>query len=221
VRYGRDEPITYLKYGQEAKVKGITTNNDSDYIAKHESYILIWILQAVHNQNTQEHSTSCIAHPLTQAAGLARSDVVVMAPDGTLFLLDIVVTHQHVGCKLAECHGHTGKAAALAAADKQRQFRLHGDAEQYTFVPFAVESHGQLCKEAVDFLHMSAEWGAGSGLQRAGKGESLMSFYHEISCVLQRGNGVMYGKSAERLIRAQGRHFMPGAAVPSPWGGSV
>jgi hypothetical protein len=144
-----------------------------------------------------------------------------MAPDGTLFLLDIVVTHQHVGCKLAECHGHTGKAAALAAADKQRQFRLHGDAEQYTFVPFAVESHGQLCKEAVDFLHMTAEWGAGSGLQRASKGAWLMSFYREISCALQRGNGLMYAKSAERLIRAQGCHFMPGAEVPSPWGGSV
>jgi hypothetical protein len=54
-----------LKYGQVAKVKGITINNGSNYIAKHESYVLIWILQAWHNQNTQEHSTSCIAHPMT------------------------------------------------------------------------------------------------------------------------------------------------------------
>jgi hypothetical protein len=30
-----------------------------------------------------------------------------------LFLLAIVVTQQHEGCKLAECHGHTGKSAAL------------------------------------------------------------------------------------------------------------
>jgi hypothetical protein len=149
-----------------------------------------------------------------EAAGLTPSDVVVMAPDGTLFLLDIVFTHQRVGCMLAEFHGHTSKAAALAAADKQRQFRLHGDAEQYTLVPFAVESHGRLCKEAVDFLHMAAEWGAGSGLQRGGKGAWLMSFYGEVSCALQGSNGLMYAKSAERLICAQGRHFMPGAAVP-------
>jgi hypothetical protein len=131
-----------------------------------------------------------------EATGLTCHDVVVMARDGTLFLLDIVITHQHVGCKLAECHGHTGKAAALAAADKQRQFLLHGDAEQYTFVPFAVESHGRLCKEAVDFLHMAAQWGAGSGLQRAGKGEWLMSCKRKVSCALQRGNGLMCAKSA-------------------------
>jgi hypothetical protein len=87
----------------------------------------------------------------------------------------------------------------------------------YTFVPVAVKSHGRLFKDAVDFLHMVAEWGAGSGLQQAGKGTWLMSFYREVSCALQR---LMYAKSAERLIRSQGRHFRPGAAVPSPWGGS-
>jgi hypothetical protein len=57
-----------------------------------------------------------------EAAGLTRSEVVVMAPDGTLFPLDIVVTPQHVGCKLVECLRHAGKAAALAAADKRDSF---------------------------------------------------------------------------------------------------
>jgi hypothetical protein len=109
-----------------------------------------------------------------------------------------------VGCKLAECHDHTGKAAALAAADKQRQFRMHGEAEQYTFVLCAVESHGQLCKEAVDILHMSAEWGAGTGLQRAGKGAWLMSFYREITSALFRGNSFMYAKSAEHSFALRG-----------------
>jgi hypothetical protein len=77
-------------------------------------------------------------------------------------------------------------------------------------VPFAVESHGRLCKGAVDVLHMVAEWRADSGLQQAGKGAWLMSFYREDSCALQRGNGVMYAKSAERIVRAQGRHFFAG-----------
>jgi hypothetical protein len=63
----------------------------------------------------------------------------------------------------------------------------------------------------------------GRGLWTAAvsKGAWFMSFYCEVSCALQHCNGLMYAKSAERLICAQGRHFMPGAAVPSPWGGSV
>jgi hypothetical protein len=52
----------------------------------------------------------------------------------------------------------------------------HGDAEQYTFVPFAVESHGRLCKKTVDFLQLAAEWGAGAGLRRYFKGACLMPF---------------------------------------------
>jgi hypothetical protein len=32
---------------------------------------------------------------------------------GALFLLAVLVTQQHESCKLAECHGNTGKAAAL------------------------------------------------------------------------------------------------------------
>jgi hypothetical protein len=75
----------------------------------------------------------------------------------------------------------------LFGNNRPRNSKPHGDAEQYTLVPFAVESHGQLCKEAVVFLHMPAEWGAGSGLQRAGKGAWSMSFYRELSCALQRG----------------------------------
>jgi hypothetical protein len=38
-----------LKCCQGATVEGITTNNDSDYIAEHESYVLIWILQELCN----------------------------------------------------------------------------------------------------------------------------------------------------------------------------
>ena len=65
-----------------------------------------------------------------EAAGATRSDVAVMGPDGTIYLLDLRVTHQHMGCKLDQCFNHTGKAAQLAADDKIRRFRLHGDAEQ-------------------------------------------------------------------------------------------
>ena len=85
---------------------------------------------------------------------------------------------------------------------------------------FAVESHGRLCAEAVQFLHMLAECAADSGVAKANKSVWLLSFYREISLALQLGNGLMYAKSAERLIRAQGCHFMEGAVVPLPWGGS-
>jgi hypothetical protein len=70
--------------------------------------------------SNRETSYRCLADSAAEAeaSGLTRSDVGDMAPDGTLFILDIVITHQLAGCKLAECHGHTSKAAALAAADK-------------------------------------------------------------------------------------------------------
>jgi hypothetical protein len=53
-----------------------------------------------------------LAVSATEAAEacLTLSAVVVMAPDGTLFHPVVVITHQHAGCKLAHCHGHTGEA---------------------------------------------------------------------------------------------------------------
>ncbi len=145
-------------------------------------------------------------------AGLTRCDVLVMGPDGTIYLLDIVVTHQHMGCQLDRCYNTTGKAAQLAAEEKIRQFRLHGDAEQYKFVPFAVESHGRICKEGVAFLQEMGDWACGG--DRGAKSLWMMQTYKDISVALQKGNGMMYTKSCERLIRAQGRHFMPGASTP-------
>jgi hypothetical protein len=92
------------------------------------------------------HRCLSVSAAVAEEAALTRFYFVVMAPNGTLFHLDIVVSHQHIGCKLPKGHGHTDKAAALAAAGKQRQFRLHGNAEQYTFVRFAVESHSGSAK---------------------------------------------------------------------------
>jgi hypothetical protein len=48
-----------------------------------------------------------------------------------------------------------------------------------------------------------------------------MTFYRELTRARQHGSDLLYEKSAERLIRAQRRHFMPGEAVPSSWGGST
>ena len=147
-----------------------------------------------------------------EAAGATRSDVAVMGPDGTIYLLDLRVTHQHMGCKLDQCFNNTGKAAQLAADDKIRRFRLHGDAEQYVFVPFVLESHGRLCSQAVAFLNQLGEWASGGS--KGAKSQFMKSAYRELSVALQIGNGLMYTKSSERLIRAQGRHFMPGAEAP-------
>ena len=147
-----------------------------------------------------------------EAAGLTRADVSILGPDGRVKLVDVVVTHQHMGCKLDACHGHTGKAALLAAQDKIREFRLHGDAEQYDFVPFAMESHGRLGPQAIALLHDLADWASASG--RVSKNAFIRSAYREISSALQMGNSAMYTKCSERLLRARGRHFMPGADVP-------
>ena len=147
-----------------------------------------------------------------QEAGLTRTDVSILAPDGRIWLVDTMVTHQHMGCQLDTCHKSTGKAAHLGEQTKTRKFRLRQDHAQYQFVPFILESHGRLGKQAVAFLHEIAEWASSGG--RISKNAFLKSAYRDISCALQIGNSAMYCKSAERLIRARGRHFLPGAAVP-------
>ena len=117
-----------------------------------------------------------------------------------------------MGCQLDRCYTTTGKAAQLAAEEKRRQFRLHGDAEQYKFVPFAAESHGRIGKQGVAFLQEMSDWACGDS--KGAKSLWMMRTYKDISVALQKGNGMMYTKSCERFIRAQGRHFMPGASTP-------
>ena len=147
-----------------------------------------------------------------EEAGQTRTDITVMGPDGKTYLVDFTISHQHMGCQLDACHRNTGKAAYLAEQRKIREFRLREDSHQYEFVPFAVETHGRLGKQAVAFLHKLAEWASASG--RISKSAFLQGAYRDLSCTLQKGNSAMYCKSAERLLRARGKFFSPGAEAP-------
>jgi hypothetical protein len=42
----------------------------------------------------------------------------------------------------------------------------------------------------------------------------VRSAYREVSCALQRGLGLQYGRSLFNLARASGKHFMPGLDAP-------
>jgi hypothetical protein len=64
----------------------------------------------------------------------------------------------------------------------------------------AVESHRRLRIEAVNFLQISAEWGASSGTHRTGKGTWMILFPSQNSSAPQRGRGLMYAKCADHRI---------------------
>ena len=109
---------------------------------------------------------------------------------------------------------HTlNKQAARAEAAKVAQFRSMGvDAGQYDFVPFAVESYGRLGANASSLLKELGEVAAARG--NISKTAFVRSAYREVSCALQRGNGMMYARSLFNVARASGRQFMPGLDTP-------
>lgn len=107
---------------------------------------------------------------------------------------------------------NAGAAAQRAADGKVREFRRFGDAGQYDFVPFAGESHGHLGVAAQNFLKELGVIASSGG--RISKAAFVRSAYREISCALQVGNGLMYGKGLFNIARASGRQFMPGCDIP-------
>ena len=92
------------------------------------------------------------AQPQRADAGQRRGDIMAVLPGGQIDIVDVVVTHpvRH-GCLRQACT-RTGLAAQRAEENKLKAFRRFGDAGQYGFVPFALESYGRLGASAQTFL---------------------------------------------------------------------
>ena len=144
--------------------------------------------------------------------GQRRGDIMAILPGGQIDILDIVVTHPVRRDLLGQACSRAGFAAKRAEDGKVRNFRRFGDAGQYEFVPFAVESYGRLGASAQNFLKRMGDVAAGRG--KISKAAFVKSAYREVSCALQRGIGMMYARSTVNIARASGRHFMPGCDVP-------
>ena len=95
---------------------------------------------------------------------------------------------------------------------KVRAFRRFGDAGQYEFVPFALESYGRLGASGQSFLKILGDIAAGRS--NISKSAFVRSAYKEVSYALQWGIGLMYARSTLNIARASGRQFMPGCTVP-------
>ena len=126
--------------------------------------------------------------------------------------MDVVVTHPARQDCLGQACTRAGLAAQRAEDGKVRAFRRFGDAGQYEFVPFALESYGRLGASGQSFLKRLGDIAAGRG--NISKSAFVRSAYKEVSCALQRGIGLMYARSTLNIARASGRQFMPGCAVP-------
>ena len=147
------------------------------------------------------------------AAGQRRGDILVVLPSGKISVVDIVVTHPAQQSRVSQACTRAGHAAARAESEKVAEFRRIGeDAGQYDFVPFAVETYGRLGASAQSFLKALGDVAASRGT--ISKAAFVRSAYREVSCALQRGLGLMYGRSLFNIARASGRQFMPGLDVP-------
>jgi hypothetical protein len=144
--------------------------------------------------------------------GQRRGDIMAILPGGQIDIVDVVVTHPARQDCLGQACTRAGLAAQRAEEGKVRAFRRFGDAGQYEFVPFALESYGRLGASAQSFLKRLGEVAAGRS--NVSKSAFVRSAYKEVSCALQRGIGLMYARSTLNIARASGRQFMPGCAVP-------
>ena len=133
-------------------------------------------------------------------------------PGGQIVIVDAVVWHTARQDCLTAGSLRAGVAAQRAGEGKVRRFREFGDAGQYEFVPFALESYGRLGAPAQNFLKRLGDVAAGRG--NISNSAFVKSAYKEVSCTLQRGIGLMYTRSNQNIALASGRQFMPGCDVP-------
>ena len=75
-----------------------------------------------------------------------------------------------------------------------------------------MESFGRLGKDAQRFINTLGDVAAAGG--RVSKSVFVMNAYKDLSCTLQRGNGLMYSRSLFNIARAEGRQFLLGSDVP-------
>ena len=146
------------------------------------------------------------------AAGARRGDIFAILPDGSVTVLDAVVTHPCGRSCVALASQRDGHAAAKAAKRKEDSFQsAMGDGAGYTFVPLAMESFGRLGTAAMRFLGRLGDIAAEEG--RVSKAAFVRAAHRRISCAIVRGNARVYGNVAARLVRASGHAFLRGSEV--------
>ena len=79
-------------------------------------------------------------------------------------------------------------------------------------MPFAVESYGRIGAAGQSFLKALGDVAAARG--SISKAAFVQSAYREVSCALQRGLGLQYGRALFNIARTSGRQFMPGLDTP-------
>ena len=89
--------------------------------------------------------------------------------------------------------------------------RIAGDGAGYTFVPLAMESYGRLGTEAARFLGKLGDIAAQEG--RVTKAAFVRTAHRRISCAIVRGNALVYGDVAARIVQTGGHAFVPGSDV--------
>ena len=146
-------------------------------------------------------------------ASQRRGDILVVLPSGQISVVDTVVTHPSQQACVNQACTRAGHAAAKAECAKRASFRALGeDAAQYDFVPFAVESYGRIGAAGQSFLKALGDVAAARG--SISKAAFVRSAYREVSCALQRGLGLQYGRALFNIARTSGRQFMPGLDTP-------
>ena len=128
-----------------------------------------------------------------------------------------MVSHPAAASHLASAFRTRGAAARSAARRKRRQFEDNNPGAGIKFVPLSVETFGQLDVEAAKFL---SSLGAKAGEHGGSQGQFMRNARADISCALVRGQERVFSAGLNAVLRAGGKQFERGYAVPVCDGGS-
>ena len=121
------------------------------------------------------------------------------------------MSHPAATTHLAAASKTRGAAARTAARRKHRQFEQNNPGAGIKFVPLSVETFGQLDVDAAKFLSML---GAKVGDRGGSQSQFMRNARAELSCALVRGQERVFSAGLNAVLRAGGKQFERGYAVP-------
>jgi hypothetical protein len=140
-----------------------------------------------------------------------RGDILISMLDD-LLMVDISCVHPAGETMRGKASKQAG--AAATARDKAKRWDHAKDGTPgYTFVPFSIETYGQLGVEADKLLKDLASEAASTGVWE--RDVFLHWIRKEISLSLIRGNAKIFKRFVGCLIRGVGQHFQQGEDIPA------
>ena len=192
----------------------VCTHVAGDRTLRHDTYYSSWrrVLRNAGCSTSAEQPYAGLVGDARAAAraGLHRADITAIV-NMEVYAFDAVVTHPAAATHLAAASKTRGAAARTAARRKRRQFQETNPGAGIKFVPLSVETFGQLDVEASKFL---SSLGAKVGERGGSQSQFMRNARSDLSCALVRGQERVFSAGMNAILRAGGKQFECGHAVP-------